>query len=272
MRRTFLLIDGYNLMHAAGYTRAEYGPGQFQDQRNRFLAYLTDHLSRIDRRNGLLVFDAHHAPAEWSRGVATVRGLSVQFSPHGIDADTEIEAILAGHPAPRQVRLVSGDRRLIAAAKRRGARPVTSDGFLDELVAAEQKSPSRRDADAAPIAEPAKSTPGGDWSDYFGDIDLSALRDEVARTHDRALERVGRRGPPPSVGVRKEQPAKATASTARPKPRGRRRTGPTRTHRRPAEVSEVSLQEWAELFGDHLTNAEIAEMQRQAGLTDPRLG
>ncbi|HCK52509.1 MAG TPA: hypothetical protein DIC23_04775, partial [Planctomycetaceae bacterium] len=60
----FLLIDGYNLLHAAGFARKRYGPGQFEKCRQRLLQGLADRLSGEQRGRATVVFDAQQAPAD----------------------------------------------------------------------------------------------------------------------------------------------------------------------------------------------------------------
>ena len=67
MRRLFLLIDGYNLMHAAGFARRTYGPGDLHRCRHRFLLQLAALLQPAARRDCLVIFDAFNSPDEGPR-------------------------------------------------------------------------------------------------------------------------------------------------------------------------------------------------------------
>ncbi len=127
MAKQYLLIDGYNLLYAAGLARSQYGPGEFQEQRSVLLQGSADRLGAGDRSTTTVVFDAQNAPP----GLDTVqqfRRMSVVFN-RGGDADSLIEELLSKHPAPKQVLVVSSDHRLQRAAARRRAEFVDSDVF-----------------------------------------------------------------------------------------------------------------------------------------------
>lgn len=143
MAMPFLIIDGYNLMHAAGMARARYGPGELEKRRMRFLKFLSDRLSPEQTGRTTVVFDAADAPAGASRR-ATIDELEVLFAPEGGDADTLIEELIAAHSAPRQVRVVSGDRRLQTAARRRRSSYVDSESFIAELQRQSSQSKTGR--------------------------------------------------------------------------------------------------------------------------------
>ena len=62
MADPFLLVDGYNLMHAAGMARLRYGPGELERCRGRFLRFLRRHLTAYESSRTTVVFDAADAP------------------------------------------------------------------------------------------------------------------------------------------------------------------------------------------------------------------
>ncbi len=62
VRRPYLMIDGYNLLHAAGLARRRYGPGQLERCRAQLLAWLAKHLTDGERERTTVVFDAAEAP------------------------------------------------------------------------------------------------------------------------------------------------------------------------------------------------------------------
>jgi uncharacterized protein len=166
----FHIIDGYNLLHAAGLARLRYGPGDLERCRNRLLGYLRRHLPATERNRTTVVFDAADAPPDRPRQM-TLDGMTVLFAVRGGDADTEIERLIAAHSAPRQVRVVSSDHRLQKAARRRRAVVLDSDAFLDRL---ERRGPV---TDSPPGARPSGPKYGGSvapretehWLAVFGD-------------------------------------------------------------------------------------------------------
>lgn len=195
MPRPFLIIDGYNLMHAAGMAGRRYGPGQFEKSRNRFLRYLASHLAESERRRTTIVFDAQSATPGGSRG-AHFEEMEIVFA-SGRDADDLIEEIIAAHSAPRQILLVSSDHRLQKAARRRRAKSVDSEELIAEFdrhgpVAGEAARPT-------PAADPKFSgqTPPAEiemWLQEFGDVPQAKRRRgdrpaEPQRRDDRPVEK-----------------------------------------------------------------------------------
>ena len=133
MKPPYLIIDGYNLMHAAGIARSSYGPGDLERCRNRLTAYLLNLLSSTVIPRTTVVYDAFESVSDDCR-YFNVGGLTIIFAPKGTDADSEIELLLQQHSTPKQVVVVSGDHRLHRAAQRRKARCIDSEEFLLEVT------------------------------------------------------------------------------------------------------------------------------------------
>lgn len=135
MARLYLLIDGYNLMHAAGLGRSVYGPGELERNRQRLVSRVASALDEQIAANALVVFDAHLAVVRATDEEQALprTPLTVRFSRDGRDADAEIELILETHSSPRQILIVSSDHRLHKAASRRKARCIDSEDFLRQL-------------------------------------------------------------------------------------------------------------------------------------------
>ena len=143
MGTQFLLIDGYNLLHAAGLAHDRYGPGQFEKCRNQLLQEIADRLSEAQRERTTVIFDAQDAPPDIP-AVQKFARISVVFSV-GSDADTMIEAMLESHASPRQILVVSSDHRLQKAASRRKAKSIDSDTFWELAVG--EEDPVRKTAE-----------------------------------------------------------------------------------------------------------------------------
>lgn len=180
MPRTWLLIDGYNLMHAVGLALKRYGPGELEKRRERFLNHLAARLSDDERSRTTIVFDAGDptidAPKEFTRS-----GMRICFSPADSDADSVVEDLIARHSAPKQLRVVSSDRRLQTAATRRRAAAVRSEEFVAEL----DRRSSRPAAESGPVDDPELTAKQGreistaeseHWLSVFGDAATEAER------------------------------------------------------------------------------------------------
>ncbi|MCR9202493.1 MAG: NYN domain-containing protein [Planctomycetaceae bacterium] len=142
MATPFLIIDGYNLMHAAGIARRQYAQGDMQKCRNELELRMAGLLAEPALKRTTIVYDAFNSPGNDQR-IFHRKGLKVVFAPAGQDADGEIERLLSAHSAPKQVIVVSSDHRLHKAARRRKARCIDSGEFLTQIEK-EPRPTSRR--------------------------------------------------------------------------------------------------------------------------------
>lgn len=146
----FVLIDGYNLLHATGIVARGFGPGTLERARLALLGFLAASIEPEQLPRTTVVFDAGERlprlPREMEHG-----GLKVLFAAGYADADTLIEELIRRHSSPRRLTVVSSDHRIQQAARRRRARAVDSDAWYGELVAARQ---SRRGEAAEPDPRP----------------------------------------------------------------------------------------------------------------------
>ena len=138
MSPPFLIVDGYNLMHAAGLARATYGPGDLAKKRHELLVRLARRLSAEERSRCTVVFDAIDAPPNLPRRHKHGE-VTVIFAEPGHEADEVIEALITEHSAPRRLTVVSSDHRLQNAIRRRRGQCVDSDLFLKKI-----ESPQRQ--------------------------------------------------------------------------------------------------------------------------------
>lgn len=234
MPARFLLIDGYNLLHAAGMGRQEYGPGDLQRCRERLLRYLTVKLTAAEISRATVIFDARDPPRD-RPAEQTFRKLQILFANPGGDADVRIEQWLDDHSAPKRVTLVSSDHALQRAARRRRAQFVDSEQFFEQL----ERRRNRGENSARGGNDDAK--PGGamtdamiaHWMREFGDV---SCEPESA-------------APPAEAPAQLETPrAPAAQSGKRPpttKRRGKRKPAPDATEE-PNRIEE--LERWLKEF------------------------
>ncbi|QDT53541.1 YacP-like NYN domain protein [Caulifigura coniformis] len=148
-----VMIDGYNLLHAAGLAKARYAPGELERRRARLLAKLRDLLDPAMLARTTVVFDARVNPPP-VRPDPPAGPITVLFAPRDREADDVIEELLAKHSAPGQVLVVSSDHRLHKAARRRSATPIDSDAFLDQLEVDQHLAPP-----SGPVVSPKAKPP-----------------------------------------------------------------------------------------------------------------
>src|SRR5262245_39242104 len=124
------LVDGYNLAHASGDLRGKAGPHGLERARSALTARLarghSDHPGDVT-----IVFDAKHSPGETPRE-ELVCGMHVWYA-IGEEADDLIERLIRSESVPKRMVVISSDRRIKDAARRRGCVVMTAHEYLDWL-------------------------------------------------------------------------------------------------------------------------------------------
>lgn len=160
------LIDGYNVLHAVGLMRPRLGPDGLEKARLRLLGMIKGALAdEADR--AAVVFDGAGAPA----GVPTrddYEGVRVYFAARPAEADDVIEQLIASESVPVGLTVVSDDRRVRDAARRRHCPVLGCLDFLEEL--------SRERRRRAPADQPGEKEVGGTaevehWLHEFGGLE-----------------------------------------------------------------------------------------------------
>jgi predicted RNA-binding protein with PIN domain len=189
----YLIIDGYNLMYAAGLGKWRYGPGELEKCRNGMLNYLSNHLTGRQRARTTIVFDAAEAPADLPRH-SKQNCMEIMYASAGSDADSLIEELIAEHSAPRQIRLVSSDHRLQKAARKRRAKFVDSELFVEELeqrgpVTNEPHSPTGSRENRSPkYSGEVSDAETSAWLKEFGEISEAATLEDSLEIKSQKLE------------------------------------------------------------------------------------
>jgi predicted RNA-binding protein with PIN domain len=146
-----LIIDGYNLMYAAGIlpagSGARPGAGSFERSRLALLNFIAETVAESELSTTTVVFDAAAAPPGLPRTL-THRGVTVQFSSGYNDADELIEELILKSTSPRRLTVVSSDHRLHRAARRRKAQAIDSDVWHAQVIA--HRNQPRDDRPTAP--------------------------------------------------------------------------------------------------------------------------
>ncbi len=141
------LIDGYNLLHAMGLLVGKVGPHGLEKARVNLLGRLAGAFG-AEAHSITVVFDASRSPSG-AYVAGQYQGIHVHYT-HHVEADDLIEEFIRQHASPRQLTVVSNDRRLKDAARRRQCRVQSCEDFLDRI---DQK---RRPAGSRSSEKPAK--------------------------------------------------------------------------------------------------------------------
>ncbi len=128
----YLIIDGYNLMHAMGIAKQRYSDGELERCRKRMQRTLADLLDESVLNRATVVYDAFESRSDGRRSFRA-NGMQIRFAPMGLCADSEIEFLLKSHSVPKRVLVVSSDHRLHKAANARKASVVDSEDFWSSL-------------------------------------------------------------------------------------------------------------------------------------------
>jgi len=196
-----ILIDGYNLMYARGLLGGKLRPASLRRVRMRFLNELVATLPPVDAHQTTVVFDASLAPADLP-SETTHKGLTVVYAVGDENADARIEYLIAHHPTPKTLTVVSSDNRVRQAASRRRAKPLTSEAFL-EGIDAQRRKPGQPSAVPAPPSEEAlrdrvlSEEERAYWQDTFRPIEADkAVREaqdsEVTDLTDEGIAEIER--------------------------------------------------------------------------------
>ncbi len=121
-----VIIDGHNLLHSIQKT-SEYSKPISDVQ----LCHIVARYLRVIGEKGEIVFDGT-GPRD-KCGFDNISNLEVFFAGLNSDADTLIEDKIKANTAPKRLTIVSSDRRLRNAARKRKAIVVKSQIFWDNL-------------------------------------------------------------------------------------------------------------------------------------------
>lgn len=266
-----ILIDGYNLLHAAGMAQSDYRPGDLLRCRTRLLKFLLGKLSAAEIKATTVVFDARDPPPDRPAQVV-ISGIRILFANPGGDADVLIQNWLSRHPSPRQVTLVSSDRVLQRAARGCGSKFVRSEDFYHELEERHaSRAPGRGTRDIDDSSKPgaqASATTTAYWLKVFGDVSIADLA-----AGDRAGESATPAVAPPAKRESPEKPG--TGRSRKPTVRDEAKTtGP---------LVGDELEYWMSVFGkppeegsgpaspDYLRLADLERWLKEFEATDEKV-
>jgi hypothetical protein len=132
------IIDGSNLLRAIESDDERFEPvDQYQ-----LCWTLSRFLGRISEQ-GQLIYDGT-GPQDKQR-LDNIHNLEVRFAGAGTDTDTVIEEIIKASPSPKDLVIVSSDRRLRRAAQQRRGKALRSDAFWETVLKEMQKKRAPRE-------------------------------------------------------------------------------------------------------------------------------
>jgi predicted RNA-binding protein with PIN domain len=164
------LIDGYNLLHHVGLLTGRVGPSGLEKARRALLEHLSGRFGE-QAVNVTVVFDAQRAPPT-AADTLQHQGIQVFFT-RSEEADDLIEELIRRASAPKLLTVVSNDRRIREAARRRQCPVVECVEFWDTLG---QRTKGRPDGPGAGEGKRDRVSRGEaqQWLEEFGDLDEDA--------------------------------------------------------------------------------------------------
>jgi predicted RNA-binding protein with PIN domain len=154
-----IIIDGYNLLRAVEKMES-FSPDLTDVWLCRMIAA---YLRQIDE-TGCVVFDGIGPPDK--EIFEDISKLEIIFSGRNKDADRVIEDKITANTAPRRLVVVSSDRRLRAAARKRRATAVKAETFWENIIAEANRKPKPREPRAK--REGISESETNQWLKSFG--------------------------------------------------------------------------------------------------------
>lgn len=159
-----IVVDGYNLLFVSGAMGKVGSADDLERSRNRVLDLLLDYLPTELAMRTIVVFDAPRFRRSDVVEESKHGAIQVVFAKRHAEADDLIEEMIRNHPQPRKLTVVSGDRRIRIAARRRRVRDVDSETWWTRL---ETNPPKAQSADTNDDLEQEKPTVDDDDTDWF---------------------------------------------------------------------------------------------------------
>lgn len=129
-----LLIDGYNLLFAAGFSDPSPTAPRLAHARLALLDFVASSVDPAERPRTTVVFDAAQAPCNLPRELLH-REMLVRFAVGYASADELLEELIRRDSAPRRLVVVSSDHRVQRAARRRRATAIDSGEWYARAIA-----------------------------------------------------------------------------------------------------------------------------------------
>jgi predicted RNA-binding protein with PIN domain len=126
------LIDGYNVLFAAGFGDSHTASGDLAQARRSLFAFLAQTLTPVEAAETTLVFDAKEAPRD-APAELSYHGMQILFAKDHEEADDLIEELIRRASVPKALTVITSDSRLQQVARRRRAQVISSDDWLVRL-------------------------------------------------------------------------------------------------------------------------------------------
>lgn len=182
-----LIVDGYNVVGPVAAPRGR-PIGWLAREREQLLVQMAKGLPAKIGQRTCVVFDAKDAPPDLPATFVRY-GVTVRFAREVAEADDLIEALIRQNSSPKRLTVVSSDRRLQVAGKRRGCLVMDSEDFLDALLdgrLGRKLAGGTADRTSSKLDAPleASGRGSGDGSEPEPELDAEELRRLMGKPHE----------------------------------------------------------------------------------------
>jgi predicted RNA-binding protein with PIN domain len=197
-----LLIDGYNLMHAALPLLGARLGLSLEQKRILFLTALANELNGSARQRTTIIFDAQQT-GQFYGTRQQFQSMTILFPNAETDADSVIEELVITSHGPKSLLIVSSDHRIQKAARRRGANFVESHQFAASIF-----------EDAAPVTmSPTTTKPAEKRTSKIPQLKNNEFQDNLQSDLDQALSSLISNKPPETLADSTPKPAVTQTSS-----------------------------------------------------------
>jgi len=163
-----ILIDGYNVLFAQDDLQELMRSGKpLADARDALMRQFSEQLGEL-RTETIVVFDAVKNPPQ-RPSHTKAHGIRVCFAERADGADSMIESLITSAAKAKELTVVSGDHRIQNAARKRGARAITSERFMQELDRGQLASQATETEPDAKYTGPSPEE-SARWVEEFKDL------------------------------------------------------------------------------------------------------
>ena len=167
------LFDGYNVYHAA----IKLVPEAAHITPLMLCQVVVEDMQRLGE-GAEVVFDGRKGPGEWDK-LEAGGVVKVIFSGCRSDADTELEKLIKKNSAPRRLTVVSSDRRVQRAGRRRRCKILSAADYLEEMLR-RQERPAIRPSEPSEKRRGVEGEQLNEWLEIFG-IEVKETTDDTDR-------------------------------------------------------------------------------------------
>ena len=156
-----IIVDGYNVLHASRWLASEWK----EVDRAEFCRLLGS-LAKQSGEKITVVFDA--LPSEPDMAKTKALNIEVVYSGHGRSADEVIIKMIRASSGPRDLTVVSSDREIKAAARRRGCKVSSAGEFIKVSVGQLARARSKQNREPTQKQKGLTRSETDEWLSEFG--------------------------------------------------------------------------------------------------------